>query len=99
MHHWAQGFRLWLLPAFRFPREPPRVDAAGLIDSAGPWTERKRLMGSKRQQTFAKMERERKVKERRALKQEKKQAAAAERSAQAADSTLSLDIADQNEDG
>jgi hypothetical protein len=36
-------------------------------------------MGSKRQQTFAKMERERKVRERRALKQEKKQAAAAER--------------------
>ncbi len=55
-------------------------------------------MGSKRQQTFAKMERERKVKERRALKQEKKQAAAAERSAQAADSTLSVEIADQNED-
>jgi hypothetical protein len=36
-------------------------------------------MSSKRQQTFAKMERERRVKERRALKQEKKQAAAAER--------------------
>lgn len=48
-------------------------------------------MGSKRQQTFAKMERERKVKERRALKQEKKQAAAAERSAQAADRTLVVD--------
>jgi len=30
-------------------------------------------MGSKRQQTFAKMERERRVKEKRALKQEKKQ--------------------------
>jgi hypothetical protein len=55
-------------------------------------------MGSKRQQTFAKMERERKVKERRALKQEKKQAAAAERSAQAADGTLSLDVAEQTED-
>jgi hypothetical protein len=49
------------------------------------------FMGSKRQQTFAKMERERKVKERRALKQEKKQAAAAERSAQAADRTLVVD--------
>ena len=36
-------------------------------------------MGSKRQQTFAKMERERRVKEKRALKQEKKQNAAAER--------------------
>jgi hypothetical protein len=42
-------------------------------------------MSSKRQQTFAKMERERRVKDRRALKLEKKQAAAAERNAQATD--------------
>ena len=46
-------------------------------------------MSSKRQTTFAKMERERKVRERRAQKQEKKQekkqAAAAARSEQAAD--------------
>ena len=38
-------------------------------------------MGSKRQQTFAKMERERTVRERRAQKAEKKAAAAAERNA------------------
>lgn len=42
-------------------------------------------MSSKRQQTFAKMERERRVRERRALKMEKKQAAAAERMAQSAE--------------
>lgn len=42
-------------------------------------------MSSKRQTTFAKMERERKVRERRALKMEKKQAAAAERTAQLTD--------------
>jgi hypothetical protein len=42
-------------------------------------------MSSKRQQTFAKMERERRVKERRALKQEKKQAAAAERRGETTD--------------
>jgi hypothetical protein len=34
-------------------------------------------MGSKKQQTFAKLQRERRVKEKRQLKQEKKQAAAA----------------------
>jgi hypothetical protein len=45
-------------------------------------------MSSKRQQTMAKMTRERIVKERRALKQEKKQAGAAER-AKAAEDTLS----------
>jgi hypothetical protein len=43
-------------------------------------------MSNKRQQTMAKLTRERKVKERRALKLEKKQAAAAERAAKAADS-------------
>jgi hypothetical protein len=46
------------------------------------------LGSSKRQTTMAKMTRERKVKERRELKQEKKQAAAAERNAKAADDTL-----------
>ena len=44
-------------------------------------------MSSKRQTTFAKMARERAVKERRALKQEKKQAAAAARIAEAAGET------------
>jgi hypothetical protein len=39
-------------------------------------------MSSKRQQTLAKMTRERKVKERRALKLEKKHAAAAQRAAE-----------------
>lgn len=41
-------------------------------------------MSSKRQQTMAKMTRERTVRERRTLKLEKKQAAAAERKARAA---------------
>jgi hypothetical protein len=45
-------------------------------------------MSSKRQQTFAKMARERAVKERRALKLEKKHAAAAERKAAAAGESL-----------
>jgi cell division protein FtsB len=45
-------------------------------------------MSTKRQQTMAKLTRERKVKERRALKLEKKQAAAAERKARAADGSL-----------
>ena len=43
-------------------------------------------MSSKRQQTFAKMERERRVKEKRALKAEKKHAAAAERAGETAES-------------
>jgi hypothetical protein len=49
-------------------------------------------MGSKRQQTFAKMERERRVKEKRALKQEKKQNAAAERLAGEAEPALDGDL-------
>ena len=49
-------------------------------------------MGSKRQQTFAKMERERRVKEKRALKQEKKQNAAAERLAGEAEPVLDGDL-------
>ncbi len=52
-------------------------------------------MSSKRQQTFAKMERERRVKDKRAQKQEKKQAAAAARLAEA-DGTLSVDTVDQD---
>jgi hypothetical protein len=48
-------------------------------------------MSSKRQTTFAKMTRERKVKERRELKLEKKQAAAA---AKLAESELSADAVD-----
>ena len=49
-------------------------------------------MGSKRQQTFAKMERERRVKEKRALKQEKKQNAAAERLAGETEPVLDGDL-------
>jgi hypothetical protein len=49
-------------------------------------------MGSKRQQTFAKMERERRVKEKRALKQEKKQNAAAERLAGETEPVLGGDL-------
>jgi hypothetical protein len=48
-------------------------------------------MSSKRQQTFAKMERERRVKDKRAQKQEKKQAAAAARLAEA-NGTLPLEV-------
>ena len=46
-------------------------------------------MTTKRQQTMAKVQREREVKERRARKLEKKHAAAAARKAQAADGTPS----------
>jgi hypothetical protein len=53
-------------------------------------------MSSKRQTTFAKIERERKVRERRARKQEKKQAAAAAQSAQAAGDVVLL--SEPNED-
>jgi hypothetical protein len=56
-------------------------------------------MSSKRQQTMAKMTRERKVKERRVLKQEKKQAAAAERAAAAADGTESEPLAVEGDEG
>jgi hypothetical protein len=51
-------------------------------------------MSTKRQQTMAKLTRERLVKERRARKQEKKQEAAAERRANAADGTPQADPAD-----
>jgi hypothetical protein len=53
-------------------------------------------MSSKRQTTFAKIERERKVRERRARKQEKKQAAAAAQSAKAAGDVVLL--SEPNED-
>jgi hypothetical protein len=55
-------------------------------------------MGSKRQQTFAKMERERRVKEKRALKQEKKQTAAAERLAGEAEPVLDGDLPEGQDD-
>jgi hypothetical protein len=51
--------------------------------------ERKVVMSAKRQQTMAKIARERSVKERRARKLEKKQAAAAQRRAEATESTPS----------
>jgi hypothetical protein len=59
-------------------------------------------MSSKRQQTMAKLTRERTVKERRALKQEKKRAAKearkAEAEAEAADSSLSPpEVADEHQ--
>ena len=52
-------------------------------------------MSSKRQQTFAKMERERRVKDKRAQKQEKKAAAAAARLAEA-NGTLPADAVDED---
>ena len=55
-------------------------------------------MGSKRQQTFAKMERERRVKEKRALKQEKKQNAAAERLAGETEPALDGDLPEGQDD-
>jgi hypothetical protein len=55
-------------------------------------------MGSKRQQTFAKMERERRVKEKRALKQEKKQNAAAERLLGEAEPLLDGELPEGHED-
>jgi hypothetical protein len=54
-------------------------------------------MGSKRQQTFAKMERERRVKEKRALKQEKKQNAAAERLAGETEPVLDGDLPEEEQ--
>jgi hypothetical protein len=53
-------------------------------------------MRGKRQQTMAKIARERAVKERRELKQEKKQAAARRR-AEAADGTLSTPVVEDEE--
>src|SRR6266850_1339500 len=54
------------------------------VATSAPHIDREEWMGTRRQTTMAKMARERKVQERRALKQEKKQAAAAERLAKAA---------------
>ena len=53
------------------------------------------MASSKRQTTFAKMQREQRVKEKRALKQEKKQAA---REAKAAGLTLPADVEDVEDD-
>jgi hypothetical protein len=52
-------------------------------------------MSSKRQQTMAKMTRERTVRERRALKLEKRQAAAAEKKLRAAGLLPEIDDADE----
>jgi hypothetical protein len=49
-------------------------------------------MGAKKQQTFAKLQRERKVKERRQMKLEKKQAAAARKLAEANGEFVPADI-------
>jgi hypothetical protein len=51
-------------------------------------------MGAKKQQTFAKLQRERKVKERRQMKLEKKQAAAARKLAAANGEPMSLGVDD-----
>lgn len=52
-------------------------------------------MGAKKQQTFAKLQRERRVKEKRQLKLEKKQAAAARKLAEANGEPMPLDGGDQ----
>jgi len=54
-------------------------------------------MSSKRQQTFAKMERERRVKEKRTLKMEKKQAAAAERAGELDESGAAMQPVESEE--
>jgi hypothetical protein len=59
--------------------------------------DRRVLMSAKRQQTMAKIARERSVKERRERKLEKKQAAAALRKAEATESTPSAPVADDGE--
>ena len=51
-------------------------------------------MGAKKQQTFAKLQRERKVKERRQMKLEKKHAAAARRLADASGEPTSMGMED-----
>jgi hypothetical protein len=55
-------------------------------------------MGAKKQQTFAKLQRERKVKERRQMKLEKKQAAAARKLAAAQGEPMPVDEQDQPDD-
>jgi hypothetical protein len=73
-------------------REP--VESASLrvsVRTHEPTKEREDVMRSKRQTTFAKMTRERKVQERRALKLEKKQAAAAARKGISAPPTEAVD--------
>jgi hypothetical protein len=74
------------------------VDHAARVEyppKAASVDERKVVMSAKRQQTLAKIARERAVKERRARKQEKKQAAAALRRAEATDGTPSArDVGD-----
>jgi sRNA-binding protein len=76
-----------------------RVDHAARVEhspKAASIDERRVVMSAKRQQTMAKIARERAVKERRERKQEKKQAAAALRKAEATDGTPS---APEGDDG
>jgi hypothetical protein len=54
-------------------------------------------MGAKKQQTFAKLQRERKVKERRQMKLEKKQEAAARKLANANPDPMSPGVEDQRD--
>ena len=87
--------RRWQAPArtLRLSNHTTRAWARTIVGPArSSWTnERARadgLVTTRRQQTFAKMAREREVKERRARKLEKKHAAAAERKAKAAEGTI-----------
>ena len=52
-------------------------------------------MAAKKQQTYAKLQRERKVKERRQMKQEKKQAAAARKLAAANNDPMAVSLQDE----
>jgi hypothetical protein len=54
-------------------------------------------MAAKKQQTYAKLQRERKVKERRQMKQEKKQAAAARKLAAANVDPMGMDSQDERD--
>jgi hypothetical protein len=66
---------------------PPPYELAASAARPGTYDREDGWMSSKRQQTMAKMTRERKVKERRALKLEKKRAAAEERAADPVEGT------------
>jgi hypothetical protein len=78
---WREGSERW---RFRLTRLPVDLRAR----------ERKGWMKSKRQTTMAKLARERLVQERRTLKREKKQAAAAERNAEATETDAPTETTD-----
>ena len=76
-------------------RSGPGLSRAGTFTANARDVDREEgLMRSKRQTTMAKLNRERKVQERRELKREKKQAAAAARNGQTPDGTVAPESVD-----